>query len=285
MFTVNISDKKLIKVNTELYDFLDYPWIRWRTNNNRYFVYEKADRGHQRFRMIEVNSVTGDTRNLIDEKTKTFIYESRIFTWHTSHSNEIIWSSEKDGWNQLYLIDAIKGGVKNRISNGDWVVRGLDSIDEKRREIWFRANGMNASEDPYNIHYYRIGFNGKNLVSISSANANHRLTFSPDRKYFIDNYSRPDMFPETELHRTSDGKLIMPLETANASTYKQLRIPIPEIFVAKGRDGVTDIWGIVCRPRNLDPTKKYPIIENIYAGPQFIRTQEFYELWRNAEHG
>jgi dipeptidyl aminopeptidase/acylaminoacyl peptidase len=268
MYAVNITGKKLIKINTELYDFLDYPWIHWRSNDNRYFVYEKADRGHQRFRMIEVDAATGNTRNLIDEKTKTFIYESRIFTWYTSHSNEIIWSSEKDGWNQLYLVDAVKGGIKNRITNGNWVVRDVDSVDEKKRQIWFRASGINRDEDPYNIHYYRIDFSGKNLISITAANANHHLTFSPDRKYFIDNYSRPDMPPVTELHNTSDGKLILPLENADVSVYKHLGIPMPEIFVAKGRDGITDIWGIVCRPHNLDPAKKYPVIENIYAGPQ-----------------
>ncbi|MEO6731945.1 MAG: prolyl oligopeptidase family serine peptidase [Ferruginibacter sp.] len=268
MFTINVNDKKLVKVNTDLYDFLDYPWIHWRTGDNRYFVYEKADRGHQRFRMIEVDAITGSARNIIEEKTNTFIYESRIFTWYTASNNEVIWSSEKDGWNQLYLVDAVKGGVKNRITNGDWVIRNIDSVDEKKREIWFRASGMNPGEDPYNIHYYRIGFDGKNLVSLTTANASHLLSFSPNRKYFIDNYSRPDMPAVTELHRTSDGKLVSILENADISRYQQLGLKMPEVFVAKGRDGVTNIWGVVCRPSHFDSTVKYPVIENIYAGPQ-----------------
>lgn len=268
LFTINVADKKLVKVETEIYNFLDYPWIHWRPNDNNFFTFEKADRGHQRFRIIEVNANTGATRNLIDQQTSTFIYESRIFSWYTAASNEIIWSSEKDGYNHLYLVDAVKGGVKNAITGGNWVVRKVDSIDESKREVWFQASGMNAGEDPYNIHYYRIGFDGKKLVSLTPANASHFCTFSPDRKYFIDNYSRPDLPAVTELRRTSDGKLISVLERADLSAYRQLGISMPEVFVAKGRDGVTDIWGIVCRPPNFDSTKKYPVIENIYAGPQ-----------------
>jgi len=268
MFTIDISAKKLVKTNTEIYNFLDYPWIHWRIADNSHFIYEKADRGHQRFRMVEVNATTGETRNLIDEKTSTFIYENRIFTWYTAKSNEIIWSSEKDGWRHLYLVDALNGGVKNEITKGKWVVRNVDSIDEVKREIWFQASGVNAGEDPYNIHYYRIGFDGSNMVSLTAANANHRIRFSPDRKYFIDNYSRPDLVPQTELHSSADGKLLMKLEEADINGFTKLGLRMPEVFVAKGRDGVTDIWGIVCRPRNFDSTKKYPIIENIYAGPQ-----------------
>lgn len=268
IFTINVADKKLVKVETELYNFLDFPWIHWRTNDNNFFTFEKADRGHQRYRIIEVNANTGSTRNLIDEQTKTFIFESRIFSWYTAKTNEIIWSSEKDGYNHLYLVDAVKGGVKNVITRGNWVVRKVDSIDETKRLIWFQASGMNAGEDPYNIHYYRIGFDGKNLVSLTPAKASHYCTFSPDRQYFIDNYSRPDLPAVTELRRTSDGKLIAEIERADISAYLKLGIRMPEVFVAKGRDGITDIWGIVCRPPNFDSTKMYPVIENIYAGPQ-----------------
>jgi dipeptidyl aminopeptidase/acylaminoacyl peptidase len=268
MFTINVIDKKAVKVETELYNFLDYPWIHWRTNDNNFFTFEKADRGHQRYRIIEANASTGATRNLIDEQTKTFIFESRIFSWYTAKTNEIIWSSEKDGYNHLYLVDAVKGGVKNAITRGNWVVRKVDSIDETKRVIWFQASGMNTGEDPYNIHYYRIGFDGKNLVSLTPANASHYCTFSPDRQYYIDNYSRPDLPAVTELRRTADGKLISEIERADISAYLKLGIRIPEVFVAKGRDGSTDIWGIVCRPPNFDSTKMYPVIENIYAGPQ-----------------
>lgn len=268
MFVFNLSDKKTVKVNTEIYNFLGVPYLRWRKSDPRYFTYEKADRGHQRFRIIEVDAVTGATRNIIDEQTKTFIHEERIFTYYLQDSNEIIWSSEKDGWNHLYLLDAVKGGVKLEITPGPWVVRGIDSVDEKKREIWFKGSGMNEGEDPYNIHYYRVGLDGSNLVKLTTANAQHALSYSPRRTYYIDNYSRPDLAPVTELHRTADGKKIMELERADLTDYFATGIRLPEVFHAKGRDGQTDIWGIICRPRNFDSTRRYPVIENIYAGPQ-----------------
>ncbi|WP_276484198.1 S9 family peptidase [Paraflavitalea pollutisoli] len=267
MYTFNMASKKAVKVNTEKYDFLGSPSIRWR-KDNRYFTYEKADRGHQRFRIIEVDSETGNTRNVIDEKTNTFIYEQRIFTHYLPETEEIIWSSEKDGYRHLYLVDMAKGTVKNAITTGDWVVREIDSIDEKKREIWFRASGMQAGEDPYNLHYYRIGFDGKKLASLTPAVGNHNVSWSPDRKYFVDTYSSPAVAPVTTLNRTADGKPVMELEKADISGYLALGVPLPEVFVAKARDGKTDIWGVVCRPRNFDPNKRYPVIENIYAGPQ-----------------
>lgn len=267
MFVFHPDQKLVTKVKTDKYDFLGMPRPVWRKGNNRYFTYEKADRGHQRFRIIEVDGLSGDTRNIVDEKTNTFIYESRIFTHYLERSNEIIWTSEKDGWRHIYLVDAVKGIVKP-ITKGPWVVRDVDSIDEKKREIWFSASGMNQGEDPYNIHYYRIGFDGRNLVNLTPATGHHHVSFSPDRKYFIDTYSQPAVAPVTELRRTTDGKLLMDLEKADVSDYLATGVPLPEVFVAKGRDDQTDIWGVVCRPGKFDPGKRYPVIENIYAGPQ-----------------
>jgi dipeptidyl aminopeptidase/acylaminoacyl peptidase len=267
MYVFPVDMKKPLKVNTEKYNFLGSPYLRWR-KDSRYFTYEKADRGHQRFRIIEVDATTGNTRNIIDEQTNTFIYEQRIFTYYLPATNEIIWCTEKDGWRHLYLVDALKGVVKNAITTGAWPVREIDSVDEKKREVWFRASGMQPGEDPYNIHYYRIGFDGKKLVSLTPAAGNHTANFSPDRKYFTDTYSQPSIAPVTELRHATDGKLVMELEKADISAYLALGIRLPEVFTAKARDGKTDIWGVVCRPRNFDPYKRYPVIENIYAGPQ-----------------
>jgi dipeptidyl aminopeptidase/acylaminoacyl peptidase len=289
MFVFNPADKKTIKVNTEIYDFLGAPFLRWRKTDPRYFTYEKADRGHQRFRIIEVDAVTGNTRNIIDEKTPTFIYEQRIFTRYLQDTNEIIWSSEKDGWNHLYLVDVLKGTIKNEITTGAWVVRGVDSVDERKREIWFRGSGMNPGEDPYNVHYYRIRFDGTQLVKLTHTNAQHNLSFSPGRTYYLDTYSRPDLLPVSELHRTSDGKLLLEVEKADAAAYIATGMRLPEVFHTKGRDGQTDIWGMLCRPRDFDSTRRYPVIENIYAGPQdaFVPKtfMSFSEMQRLAELG
>src|SRR5262249_47301554 len=154
------------------------PRLRW-MRDGRHFTYQKVDRGHRSFRVIEVDAHTGRARNLIDEKTETFIW-----TAHTENvglsavnyldeSEEIFYASERDGWRHLYLIDAKEGQVKNQITRGAWVVRGIDRIDEASRQIWFRASGRNSDQDPYLIHYYRIHFDGTGLVALTEGNGNH----------------------------------------------------------------------------------------------------------------
>lgn len=268
MHVIKVADKSVVKVQTDIIDFFDAPKLNWNTGDNDHFMYERVDRGHQRFRIIEVNANDGVTRNIVDEKTNTFIYEQRIFTYYLPETAEIVWVTEKEGWRHIYLVDAKKGTVKNPITKGEWVVRSIDSIDVKKREIWFQASGMNKQEDPYFLHYYRIGFDGKNMVTLTKPGFNHRITWSPDKQYFVDTYSTVDQPPVTVLGRVADGKQLMEIEKADISKHRAAGFRLPEPFYAKGRDGVTDIWGIICRPSDFDPSKRYPIIENIYAGPQ-----------------
>jgi dipeptidyl aminopeptidase/acylaminoacyl peptidase len=265
------TDKE-IKCAVDKIDF-GVPSLRWQKEGHT-FTYQKTDRGHQRFRLIEVDALTGKSRNLIDEKTDTFIWSAHTqrvavtpVTW-LEKTDEIIYASERDGWRHLYLIDAKSGKIKNTITPGEYVVRAIDRIDEQKRQVWFRANGKNADQDPYFIHYYRVNFDGSDLVALTEANGNHTIAFSPDRKYLIDTYSRVDRAPLHELRRASDGKgIICNLDEADISELRDKGWEAPEVFVAKGRDGKTDIWGVIYRPPNLDPTKKYPVIESIYAGP------------------
>lgn len=268
MYVFNLQEKSAKKVQLEKIDFFGPAPLHWRKDNPSLFTFEKVERGHQRFRVIEVNTKTARTRNIIDEQTKTFIYEQRIYTHYLPETHEIIWATEKDGWRSLYLIDAMTGKEKKRITNWNWVVREIDSVDHKKREIWFRASGMNPAEDPYNIHYYRIGFDGKNLISLTNAIGNHTLAFAPDRKSFIDTWSQVNVPPLITLNETASGKKLMDIAHAEVSDFLATGIQFPEVFKAKARDGKTDIWGIVCKPSHMDTTKTYPIIENIYAGPQ-----------------
>jgi hypothetical protein len=268
MYLFPVGQNKAVKVNAPLIDFFGAPQLHWHHDNSRYFTYEKVERGHQRWRVIEVDATTGDTRSVVDEQTRTFIYESRLYTHYLPETDELLMTSEKDGWQHIYLIDLLTGREKQQVTKGEWIVRNIDSVDAKKREIWFSASGMNPGEDPYYIHYYRIGFDGKNLVSLTPVKANHIVTFSPDKKYYIDAYSEINVPTITELHRTADGKKVMDLERADASFYIASGFRFPEPFHAKGRDGVTDIWGIIVRPANFDSAKSYPVIENIYAGPQ-----------------
>jgi dipeptidyl aminopeptidase/acylaminoacyl peptidase len=268
----DVEKKTATKVDTDRID-LDRPRVRW-GKDGRHFTYEKVDRGHQRFRLVEVDSQTGKARNLLDEKTDTFIWTVHfenvnipIVTW-LEKTDELIYSSEKDGWRHLYLLDAKDGSQKAEITKGEYVVRGIDRIDEAKRQIWFRASGRNPDQDPYFIHHYRVNFDGTDLVALTDGNGTHSVQHSPARKYLVDTYSRVDMAPVHELRQCSDGKLVCKLEEADITDLKANGWAPPEVFVAKGRDGTTDIWGIICRPRNFDPKKKYPVIEQIYAGPQ-----------------
>lgn len=268
----DVATRKPIDVAVDPIDF-GRPKLRWRSDGRR-FTYEKVDRGHQRFRVIEVDAQTGQARALIDEKSETFIWTAHTeslsvpaVTW-LEKSDEILYISERDGWRHIYLIDTAAGQMKQQITKGEYVVRGVDRIDEDARQIWFRASGRNAGQDPYLVHYYRVNFDGSGLVALTDGDGNHSIQYSPSRAFLIDRYSRVDLPPRHELRRVADGKLICKLEEADISQLTESGWQPPEVFVTKGRDGKTDIWGIICRPANLDPAKKYPILEDIYAGPQ-----------------
>src|SRR5262249_35331139 len=156
----DVASGKQTKPKVERIDF-GFPAVNWKADK-RHFTYQKVDRGHQRFRLIEVDSHTGKDGTIIDEKSKTFIWTTNygqvpIIT-SLSKTDEVIHASEQDGWRHLYLYDAKAGKLKTQITKGEYVVRGIDRIDEDKRQVWFRASGKNKDQDPYLIHYYRINF-------------------------------------------------------------------------------------------------------------------------------
>ena len=248
----------------------------WRKDSHA-FTFEYNQRGHQVYRVIEVDAATGAPRALVSEEPKTFFSYRPLNGNATDHGSnwrydvddgkEVIWLSERDGWAHLYLYDGATGKVKNQITRGEWIVRAVDSVDVATRQIYFRASGMIPGQDPYFVHYYRINFDGTGLVKYTEANGNHSIAWSPDHRYFVDEYSRVDLPTVAELRRVRDMH-VTPLEKGDMSAQLAAGWRAPEPFVAKGRDGKTDIWGIIVRPLTFDPKKKYPVIEQIYAGPQ-----------------
>lgn len=263
-----VQTKEQTKAETEPIDFGGPPRLRW-TKDSQSFTFERIDRGHQRARIIRVDANTGKTKTIVDERSETFINKwwGGARTHYVDDGKEIIWPSERDGWKHLYLYDGKTGKLKNQITKGPWVVRSIVHVDEKNRMIQFTASGREKDRDPYLILYYRIDFDGTDLVCLTPGRGNHKVQFSPNRKYLIDTYSRVDSPPVHELRLASDGKLICELERADASALLKAGWKMPEPFVAKGRDGKTDIWGVIFRPMKLDESKKYPVIEKIYAGP------------------
>ncbi len=245
--------------------------------DNRGFTFEYNQRGHQAYTVIEVDAQTGKTRPLIAEQTKTFFYYNNLgpglsagrkYRHDVNDGKEIIWASERDDWEHLYLYDGVSGKVKNQITKGNWLVRNVDYVDDDKRQIWFEAGGMVPGQDPYFTQLYRINFDGTGLTKLTEADGTHTVTFSHDRKFYVDTWQRVDLAPVAQLRRTSDQTIVMDLDKGDTSALLAAGFRYPEVFVAKGRDGKTDIWGTITRPMNFDASKKYPVIENIYAGPQ-----------------
>ncbi len=265
----DVAQKNEIAVDDVLFA---NPWavsdVRWDADSSR-FTFLFNQRGHQALRILAVDAPSGKVQPVVNEESKTFIdYSGKFFAEYLDATGEILWMSERDGWNHLYLYDAKTGKVKNQITKGEWVVRRVDRVDQEQRQIWFQAGGIRSGQDPYLVHFCRINFDGTGLTILTEGNGTHAVKYSPDRRFLLDTWSRVDAPPVNELRRVDDGKLVCKLEAADAGEVSAQGWQFPGPFVARGRDGVTDIYGVIWRPRNFDPAKKYPVIEDIYAGPQ-----------------
>jgi dipeptidyl aminopeptidase/acylaminoacyl peptidase len=179
----------------------------------------------------------------------------------------VIWFSERDDWGHLYLYDLATGRLKNRITSGEWNVTQLLRVDEQNRVLYFLAVGREKGRDPYFSHFYRIGFDGRDLRLLTPEDGNHEISLSPSGRYFVDNYSKPDVPPVSVL-RDAEGRLLLVLEKADISRLVAAGWKPPIPFTVKARDGVTDLYGLMYRPTNFDPARKYPIVNHIYPGPQ-----------------
>lgn len=239
---------------------------RW-DSNSQTVTFEFNERGHKLYRVLELSAVTGKVRTLIEETNPKYVNYTRQQRRDLSDNRHIIWTSERDGRNHIYLYDRKKAQLIRQITKGEFYVRDIQHIDERQGIVWFSACGMNKSEDPYLIHYYKIGLNGKGLVCLTPEEGHHSVVYTDDMAYLVDTYSTVITPPVSVLRSGKDGRVLRTLETADISSLKAEGWKAPEVFVAPGRDGVTDMWGIILRPSNFDPSKKYPVIEYIYSGP------------------
>ena len=243
------------------------PGFEWFPDNKTIY-YEAEERGEKAIELRTVDSETGEQKVVVREKSDHYVDPGETFFRFLHVSEEILWSSERDGWNHLYLYDQKTGALKTQVTRGPWVVRSIVAVDEKSRRVYFLANGREKGEDPYQTHLYSIGLDGNNVMVLTPSNANHTVSLSPDHFCFVDNSSRPDLPGEVILRSVKDGSQIRVLEQTDASELLKENWKFPEAFQGKAKDGATDLYGLIWRPSNFDATKKYPIIEMVYTGPQ-----------------
>jgi len=264
----DVESRMEVSINQDLFS---QPWslseFHWSSDSSRFlFLYNQ--RGHQVLRLISVDAGTGVARAIIDESSETFIdYSQKLFLRYLDATDEVLWASERDGWNHLYLVDSRTGELKHQVTKGDWLVRSVDRVDTEARQVWFQAGGIHPDQDPYHIHFARVGFDGEGLTVLTEGDGTHEVTYSPDSRFLVDTYSRVDSPPVTELRSAVDGSRLLELERADWSALLETGWRPPERFSAPGRDGKTPILGVIYRPSNFNPSGKYPVIEQIYAGP------------------
>ena len=275
---INVEDAKIIMFNiapdphrASLSDDISssgtFDDIDWNPDGTEVaFLSTSRDHKQEKFRIA--NATTGEVREVFEEIVPTQ-YESGwgAINWrYLPKTKEIIWFSERDDWGHLYLYDATTGKVKNQITKGNWVVTRLIRVDEKNRQLFFIANGTQP-ENPYFSQFYKIGFDGKNLTLLTPGAGTHSINFSPSENYFIDTYSKPDV-PSVSVLRDMNGKQITELEKTDISRLKAAGWKPPTPFSVKAANGKMDVYGLMFTPTNLDPNRKYPVVDYIYPGPQ-----------------
>ena len=282
---VELATGRVVQPSTELFRHQYYVTAPSWDDDSRTVTFEFNERGHKTYRILEMSAETGEVRTLIEERNDKYVNYNRQRRIDLEDGRHILWTSERDGRNHIYLYDRRRGALVRQVTKGEFYVRGIQHVDEKNGIIYFSANGGRGEEDPYFIHYYKIKFNGKGLTCLTPEVGTHSAVFTDDMAYLIDTYSTVTQPPVTVLRSGKDGRVLKVLEEADITNLKAQGWQAPEVFVAKGRDGKTDMWGLIQRPTNFDPSKKYPIIEYIYSGPgdQYVPKSFTPWLWNLAD--
>jgi len=266
----HIQPQKRIDVKTSAIElpFQDGPGFDW-SSDGKTIRYDYDERGYKSKEIRTIDPETGDEKVILRESATDgkYVDPGEAFFRFDDATGEVLLASERDGWNHLYLYSKT-GQLENQVTSGNWVVRQIEYVDEKNRKVYFLGSGREKGEDPYLTHLYSIGFDGKGLTLLTPENANHSVSVSPDGTYFVDNYSRVDLPAESTLRRAKDGSDVRALEKTDITALANAGWKFPQPFEGKAADGTTDLYGLIWKPSNFDASKKYPIIEQVYTGPQ-----------------
>ncbi len=262
--------KKKTAIPVDEASFLDSWSVQFKhwskDSRSAHVLYNK--RGHQELALLSIDASNGKVTDLVRESPDTFVdYSQKTMLHWLDQSEQLIWASERSGWNHLYRIDASNGQVINPITKGKWVVRKIEHVDEKSEVVWFSALAIHPKQDPYHLHLAKVNLDGSDLTVLTQGDGTHRWEFNPERTLFVDRWSRVDHPEIAQLRSARDGSLVKELARQDISALLKEGYSMPIRFSAPGRDGKTMIHGFLIQPTEFDPNRIYPVIENIYAGP------------------
>lgn len=258
------------------------PGFNWSADGKRAYVVA-ADRGYTRQQVRAIDPATGAVSVVVDEVGDPLVDTSRGTLFRELGGGEqVLWGSERDGYMHLYLIDAGTGRAVRQLTRGPWVVDRIQHVDEERGVVFFTARGREPGRDPYLLHAYRVNLDGSGLRLLTPEPAEHEISFSPTGAFFVDTYSTVDQPPVSVLRDSRDGSVVRELERAEIERLLATGWRYPEPFRAKARDGRTDIYGVIWRPSNFDPSRKYPVVEQIYTGPHSFFVPKSFDAFRNT---
>ncbi len=266
----DINKRKQTEIEVAPYpSFLYWGSLEW--VNDDVLEMDRRHRGFKQIDILEINGETGASRVVASDQMSTYV-DVNIFYYNVlENSKELLMTSEKDGWNHLYLYDWEKGALKNQITKGEFVFKQVQFIDEEKRQIYFTAGGKEEGRNPYLDHLYVVNFDGSGLKLLTPEDAHHEISFNEKGDLFVDNYSRVDLPTVSVVRSAETGEVEMELEQADVTELLATGWTYPEVYTVKARDNETDVWGVIRKPSHFKKSKKYPIIDGTYSGPQAVR--------------
>ncbi|HJU43407.1 MAG TPA: DPP IV N-terminal domain-containing protein [Vicinamibacterales bacterium] len=238
---------------------------QWLSDTPDKLYFTRLSRDQHRLDVAVADTATGEVKTLIEERLNTYVESKPLRV--VNGGTELIFWSERDGWGHFYLYDAATGALKNRITEGEFVTTAIEGVDDKARVLYLSAGGREKGEDPYYTHLYRVGFDGTGFKILNPGDATHSVSVTESARYFVDNASRVNGAPESNLFDVT-GVPVLKLETPDLAPLLEAGFKFPEPFSVKADDGITDLYGVMYKPFDFDPSKKYPIIAFVYPGPQ-----------------
>ena len=243
----------------------------WLSDNSDELWFTRTSRDRKRTDVMIANAATGEVQTIIEDRLNTYMETRNV---EKLDNGDLLWWSERDGWAHIYRYGS-DGTLKNRVTEGPWHVDGIAGVDNERGYVFVLGQGHESGEDPYYQHLYRVNLDGSGLTLLNPGDFDHRVTMGESSRFFVESYSRVNTTPASALFSAS-GEKILDLETADFSALTEAGYEFPELFKAEADDGVTDMYGVMYKPYDFDPSKKYPIVAYVYPGPQTESVSKFF---------